>query len=783
MSEVNFYLFTSFVLLNKIYLFTAASTSTSGNLFLKTTSYINAFSGCTIRIVNFPGYNLDGASLHEPVILLRYFSLFDTDAPFPVEISHYNYSQISKYFNKGNHITYANFAYTYKLKNSNKNMKCETELMVEPPDYFKQPSIYIFLGHWQIKHPAVFSWHVNLKSYVWLCNIVNTFVSYSILVTSRQIPDDACYYFTCQSWLKTVYRVNRVSVVHTNLQLIVWNVLNEVKILAHCAFCDPCRPHMFIQSAKIGQNLDENNWLVEIFHLLKKRRRTYSILISLPQFVPNSYLTDANSYTMKKVVRLMNRIDLRENFIQPKVTHFLTISAIAPKNASLRFRYPGEDMEINKFLWLSECPQKQFFIYPPYSRVEYTEHISPNGAEYPVTGLIIHYSQLRFVACHLEGLSWFTRLKELVSPFDAATLILGFMSIFTMAYLINIQLYKWRTDLQFGTACEALFALLLEKGHKAYDWSKAKSKPLGYFITLGIPFVLIVLSNEYRGDNISKLTVEPDLYPFDNFDDLVKHNFSVYGFPRAVLNEYFAKMFKHNVISKGFGKVSNLEIFPIVSQCLYEILNHNYQWSEMNTFEKGLGNRTRFYLKHSHLYGENKILKSNSSEVTHFLTDVSMNWKDHAFEHLKQCNFAALIMYQNEALVTYTNMSSLNAPVFLGKDIIYENLLGYRYVGKIPEILHFRAKNFYESGILDFWRKYFDYLLIWRTKTYQKHGVGQTSFSNLKSYSAVFIILFIPAIGLLLSFLLYIFEIKKTIWQTIKNLATAFWLKWRPSSG
>lgn len=49
-------------------------------------SHLNNFIGCTNRINNLPGWDIDGVSLTVPVVLHRYFAYDGSDVVYPNEI-------------------------------------------------------------------------------------------------------------------------------------------------------------------------------------------------------------------------------------------------------------------------------------------------------------------------------------------------------------------------------------------------------------------------------------------------------------------------------------------------------------------------------------------------------------------------------------------------------------------------------------------------------------------------------------------------------------------------
>lgn len=70
-----------------------------------------------------------------------------------------------------------------------------------------------------------------------------------------------------------------------------------------------------------------------------------------------------------------------------------------------------------------------------------------------------------------------------------------------MSSFITMQLQISAQAESFSDICFAIFSLLLEKGHRIFDGLPGKSNGIGRYIALAASFALLVLSNEYRGDN------------------------------------------------------------------------------------------------------------------------------------------------------------------------------------------------------------------------------------------------------------------------------------------
>lgn len=86
-----------------------------------------------------------------------------------------------------------------------------------------------------------------------------------------------------------------------------------------------------------------------------------------------------------------------------------------------------------------------------------------------------------------------------------------------------------------------------------------------------LPMLFLISSNEYNGENITNLTLEPDLVNYDTFKSLVEIN--VKTFTR---NWYLANIayenFKKNSNDSKFTRISNHEAYPVISELCYHLL-------------------------------------------------------------------------------------------------------------------------------------------------------------------------------------------------------------------
>lgn len=303
-----------------------------------------------------------------------------------------------------------------------------------------------------------------------------------------------------------------------------------------------------------------------------------------------------------------------------------------------------------------------------------------NIAEFSGPGLIVDTLQMRFVACHAIPKLWISQLKELVSPFDITTWFLLISSMLTFSLIINLQTRKVKPSISSSDAFYGLFVLLLEKAHFVFDYSLVKSKRVEYFVAFSIPFVLLVLSNEYRGDNISRLTVEPALLPFDRFETLVEHNFTAYTSKRKLSNHMIEKLNETPNVTDDFQTISNHQFFPCVSDLWYQIMIQFPFPNTLKAYSQRLSNKTWLYLNHTRAY-EGKRLKPISKSKRKIKITGKTGKLKRAINHLLQCNKSAVISFKSVALEAYKNLNHVKAPVFFGKDIIHENMYGYGFGG------------------------------------------------------------------------------------------------------
>ncbi len=118
---------------------------------------------------------------------------------------------------------------------------------------------------------------------------------------------------------------------------------------------------------------------------------------------------------------------------------------------------------------------------------------------------------------------------------------------------------------------------------------------------------------------------------------------------------------------------------------------------------------------------------------------------------MKNCSKVAVILHDILAIQLCIIGKAANKHVYLGRDSLNENLLGYRYHGYFPKTILQRAKLFHKSGIIDWWQNYFKWLLVMKTEAGQLVKTEAKNISSNESKTGVYILCLIPGGDLLVS--------------------------------
>lgn len=719
---------------------------------------LNTFNGCIIRIINFSGRNLNGFILQQPILLMRYLSFPKTFTIYPYELQN-NYSAVERFFRHEKYLVYMQASYNNHFIVSNKIYKCEAEVFLEPPKNNKDNSMFqMDEVYHSLKHPYQI-WHEIVRHEEnWRNRYINTVQIFTVLVTSSTIRNNECSSYLCNAWMNSawIYQTN----IKPNQYLMVWEISSRIRIFIHCKFCDPCNPSM-VQELAISLSFFLQS-ISKVNSLLMYQRNPVSIEIVLPRTILVAATYNSIHTNRNVMLNYLNQVQLLDWHHIEFCMHPFFMRSIIPRNVSLDFVYqfPADRFQY-KMLNRSQCKSNSRVNYSPNLRLRIHRYYDKHAAQFPNIGLMFTKQKLGFVSCHRVAQSWLLRFQELVSPFDYTTWFLLLFLVISMAKLIsyNCPVLNINSEIPMGEALFGLFAVLLERDHKIFEWSAKDNRSTSYFLVISLSFSLLVLSNEYRGDNITRMTVEPELLSFDNFTDLVQNGFQIYSLP-LLLGKYDFSLLPLLARSKPlFYKTSAHEYFPIVSELWYMIMLQWYPFSTLDNSKEKISRKTWFYLNHSQLYYMDWItmfsldMQTMIKSATLSLTN-SYAW---AYEHLSKCDKSALIMEESQALVIYTNLSRHGAPAFWGKDVIFQTLYGYALDGQFPLHLIKRFQVFFQSGIQKWFEKYCKLLLVRKTNLQVYNSPEWRNKPNV----TVGVLWCVPGFGLLVCFILFIWEYKK----------------------
>lgn len=222
----------------------------------------------------------------------------------------------------------------------------------------------------------------------------------------------------------------------------------------------------------------------------------------------------------------------------------------------------------------------------------------------------------------------------------------------------------------------------------------------GKVLLFCLPTIFLVLNNEYKGENITNLTVEPGLVPFDTFDVLVKNNFDIRSQMSLMDVESYSCLKKNTELASDSVLENAHEAFPIISE-FWDAILLRFPYNELKSLaalKHRISHTSWFYLNHSKMLAAWKWENGRQGSVEDIERILSI--------HMDKCSKSAMIMPESMAMQLFSILEAANKPAFYGKDIINENVVGYNYRGYFLKLVLQRIKNSFTSGIIIWWQKY-----------------------------------------------------------------------------
>ncbi len=176
-----------------------------------------------------------------------------------------------------------------------------------------------------------------------------------------------------------------------------------------------------------------------------------------------------------------------------------------------------------------------------------------------------------------------------------------------------------------------------------------------------IPLTFLFLGNQYKGENIEKLTSDAHLIPYDTFADLIENNFKILAKPKHLHETEYRELIRTLKIKRDYFQESKHEMFPGVLELWYEIMLRwdNFKWKKLADLKNEISEKSWWYL--------------NNSEM--IVPETMNSFHDDITRHLALNNKTAVIMEEEDAILAYV-VRNKTFSLYLGKEVINENLLG-----------------------------------------------------------------------------------------------------------
>ncbi len=121
--------------------------------------------------------------------------------------------------------------------------------------------------------------------------------------------------------------------------------------------------------------------------------------------------------------------------------------------------------------------------------------------------------------------------------------------------------------------------------------------------------------------------------------------------------------------------------------------------------------------------------------------------------YMDACNKSAVLLTETMAIPLYHILKGKEKPAYYVKDVINENIMGYKYWGYFHSSVMLKPRYFFQSGISEWWEKFFKWSLMIKANLER-----QTPSNRLTKQSGTLILnlFMIPLFGLLLSILAFL---------------------------
>ncbi|CAL8131309.1 unnamed protein product [Orchesella dallaii] len=390
-----------------------------------------------------------------------------------------------------------------------------------------------------------------------------------------------------------------------------------------------------------------------------------------------------------------------------------------------------------------------------------------------VSDISIRHKNLKFIACSIPDQDSLF-FQELHSIFNyeiwialvISIIILSLLTSSIIQYLENgkVNCKKLLKNLPQTSIFDYIITLLEQGGiiSKIVEQNMSLKFMVTSYVLVGI-----VLSNAYKNENITRLTLPRSRAQFQNFSELVEHNFHIFSRVIDSSGEEFRIIttddprYRLNMTMSDQHKLFMVTPNRISVSLFSEILFYADKISKASICRK------RNYLYYADWISPFHGYCENATQL-HFLnnTRIHPRWKDLAVHNtsvanvMNQCNKTAFVLPEDALLKTYNELMASTLPeeaiIHRGEDKLFGTVYGLKFGRWINPFVLQRFQWFTSAGIFDEGNKIAGFVAKLRTKK-PTGNENEPKASNMRGNIAVVFVL-LP-IGYFFSGLGFFYEV------------------------
>lgn len=506
----------------------------NSSVVLQLHTFLQIFPDCLIQLINYNGIDFNPTSI--PIIASKY----DVYQSNNIETN----SSVIKIIILKDREHHLHFTGSYGDKPSNgrediidsKNLFCTAQFFLFPPAtethsnfiFYNQltgtnmlviPRNYINFGKYQPEYDLTTTYYFQERPHSTFCILVS---SQPVAPVIRESPWVQLFAFLVNENYKHKFQF------HADLFVIQVNAngaLQQDSILWHlCRYCNWCRPFSPIL---LPNYEDLQSWYSLQKSIVKYKTSQCSPLWRL-LYPSNEIWTNASTgnflYPNRKYQLYFKVSDMDAKDMKFGVTYL---------NQALLSSIFGNHTFTNKRLSGPTRPKdipcvENINIAYSLPALEYTEG--------PMLNFFLpqEFHPFRFVACggrlrYSAPLSF----ESFYACFDNLTWLSILVTYFVILIIVNF-LFKLETSPV--TISLSSFALLVEQGQRHSSQLPPRRANPHFIIYTCLGLAGILLSNAYKGKNITQLTLPVRSLPYEKLEELIRDNFSLYRNPDRVEN-------------------------------------------------------------------------------------------------------------------------------------------------------------------------------------------------------------------------------------------------------